>query len=504
MGISMRVGLLLLPVLYLLPGAALPLRSPDDDVASKSRAGKELMAAGRYAEAVPVYRELVGVVQGNPGLLLNLGMALHLSGQDREAIPQFAAVLRLQPDSFPAALFLGASNLRLGRNAEAVAPLQKAVRLQPDSRDARSMLAEAFVGLERHAEAEPHLRRLTLMAPADPAAWFNLAKAYEALAGSSFDRLLGQDPESPLGLALVAEARLKQDRRAAAFHLYRQAIERGPTLRGLHAAVAVIYRSEGHPDWAAVEEEKERRLPAPDCSRDTLECAFSAGKHREVVAAASKLRSPEACYWLVRAYNELAIQAFSRLAALPPSAESHEWTAQMYRNERRYGESAEELRKAVVLTPGDPRLRMLLAEMLWLNRDFAGAQQVLEELLQAKRDEPGAAHLLGEVLLAQQQPERAIPLLEKAVALEPGRAEAHGGLGRAYALAGRAADAVPHLKQALAADTDGSLRYQLARCYQAIGQTEKAELALKDYEEFLKATQPGPGANAQDATITPP
>ena len=90
------------------------------------------------------------------------------------------------------------------------------------------------------------------------------------------------------------------------------------------------------------------------------------------------------------------------------------------------------------------------------------------------------------------------------VALEPGRAEAHGGLGRAYALAGRAADAVPHLKQALTADTDGSLRYQLARCYQAIGQTEKAELALKDYEEFLKATQPGPGANAQHATITPP
>ncbi len=500
----MPVGLFLLPVLYLLPGAGLPVRSPDDDVGSKSRAGKELMAAGRYAEAVPVYRELVEAVPGNPGLLLNLGMALHLSGQDREAIPQFAAASRLQPDLFPAALFLGAANLRLGQNAEAVAPLQKAVRLQPDSRDARSMLAEALVGLERYAEAEPHLRRLTVMTPADPAAWFKLAKAYEALAGNSFDRLLKQDPESPLALALVAEARLKQDRRAAAFHLYRQAIERGPRLRGLHVAVAAIYRKEGHPDWAAAEEEKERRLPAPDCSRETLECAFSSGQHHQVVAIASKLRSPEARYWLVRVYNELAIWAFTRLAALPPSAESHQWTAAMYRNERRYGESAQELRKAVDLTPGNPRLRMELAEMLWLNRDFAGAQQVLEELLRAQPDEPGSNHLLGEVLLAQQQPERAIPPLEKAVRLEPARAEAHGGLGRAYALVGRAADAVPHLKQALSADTDGSLRYQLARCYQATGQTEKAEIALKDYEEFRKATQPGPEAYAQDATITPP
>ena len=499
----MRVGLLFLPVLYLLPGSILPLRSQDSDVGSKSQAGKQLMAEGRYAEAVPVYRQLVEALPGNSGLLLNLGMAIHLSGQDREAIPQFAAASRLQPDLFPAALFLGAANLRLGRNAEAVAPLQKAVRLQPDSRDASSMLAEALVGLERYAEAEPHLRRLTVMAPADPAAWFNLAKAYEALAGSSFDRLLKQDPESPLGLALVAEARLKQDRRAAAFHLYRQAIERGPRLRGLHAAVAGIYRSEGHPDWAAVEEEKERRLPAPDCSREPLECAFSSGQDHQVVAIASKLRSPEARYWLVRAYNELAVQAFSRLAALPPSAESHEWMAQMYRNERRYGESAQELRKAVDLTPGNLRLRMELAEMLWLNRDFAGAQQVLEELLRARPDEPGPNHLLGEVLLAQQQPERAIPPLEKAVRLEPGRAEVHGALGRAYALVDRAADAVPHLKQAISADTDGSLRYQLARCYQAIGETEKAELALKDYEEFRKAAEPGPEATARGA-ITPP
>jgi predicted Zn-dependent protease len=45
------------------------------------------MAAGRYAEAVPVYRDLVKAVPGNPGLVLNLGMALHLAGQDQEALP---------------------------------------------------------------------------------------------------------------------------------------------------------------------------------------------------------------------------------------------------------------------------------------------------------------------------------------------------------------------------------------------------------------------------------
>ena len=56
----------------------------------------------------------------------------------------------------------------------------------------------------------------------------------------------------------------------------------------------------------------------------------------------------------------------------------------------------------------------------------------------------------------------------------PAAPHAHGALGRAYALAGRAADAIPHLKQALPADVDGSLRYQLARAYQAAGQADEA------------------------------
>ena len=108
------------------------------------------------------------------------------------------------------------------------------------------------------------------------------------------------------------------------------------------------------------------------------------------------------------------------------------------------------------------------------------------------------------MLLAQEQPERAIPFLETAVRLGPGQVQPHGALGRAYALVGRAADAIPHLKEALSADTDGSLHYQLARSYQAIGQTQQAQLALRDYEEFRKAAPAGPEAYGQGVPITPP
>jgi len=399
----------LLPFVALLLGATTQLPSAEGDLAAKSQRGKELMAAGSYADAVPVYRELAQAVPNNPGLLVNLGMALHLSGQDRDAIPPLEAALRLQPDSLPASLFLGASHLRLGRPAAAVAPLQKVVRLQPDNVEARSMLAEALVSLDRYAAAEPHLRRLAQLAPSDPAAWFNLGKAYEELASRTFADLLQRDPESPYALALAAGARLERGQRSAAFRLYRQAIEGGPALRGLHEAVAAIYRAAGHPDWAEVEEEKERALPARDCARAALECAFAAGKYRDVVTTAASSKEPARVFWVVRAYTELAAEAYGRLAALPPSVHSHEWRADTLRNEQRYAEAAEEWRQSLALAPVDARLGTELAVTLRMDKDLAGAQKVLQDVLRAQPDLPEANYLLGDVLLAQDRPEQAIP-----------------------------------------------------------------------------------------------
>jgi predicted Zn-dependent protease len=461
------------------------------------------MAAGRYAEAVPVYRGLVEAMPGNAGLLTNLGMALHLSGQDREAVPPLEAALKIQPDSRPASVFLGAANLRLGKHAAAIGPLRKAVRLKGDHREARSMLAEALLALHRHAEAEPHLHRLSQLAPTDPAVWFQLGKTYETLAGQAFEALLARDPESPFALALAAEARLAEGRRAAAFQLFRRALERAPSMRGLHASVAGIYREEGHAEWAAVEDGKEKTLPKADCARDALECAFAAGRHREVLAAASKQTTAAASYWMAKASNDLAVEAFGRLAALPPSAPGHEWVAAQKRSEGQYAESADDWRKAIALAPHDPRLKLELAITLRLNQELAEAQQVLEGALRSEPDSPDGSYLLGDVLLARSQPEAAIPHLEKAVRLAPRLLEARSALGRAYALVGRPADAIPHLERALPTDTDGSLRLQLARAHQAAGQAEAARRALADYEAFRKASGASE-APAEAPAITPP
>ena len=471
------------------------LAAQPQDLALKSRQAKELMAAERYAEAIPIYAELVRAIPNNPGLILNLGMAQQMAGQHREAIRQFDAALKLQPNLYPAWASLGASYVDLGEPAKAIAPLEKALALAPREPGPRQMLGEALYSTGRFEGAARQFRQLSEMEPGNPRAWYGLGESYEALAQRAFERLDKLGPGSAWWLAVAAETQLSQQQYGAAFGLYREALVKMPAMRGVHAALAEIYRNTGHPDWAAAEEKKEPR--APDCARSTPECAFRAGRFLEAVRGAQP-PTLESYYWQCRAYNELARQAFSRLAQLPPSAEMHRFRARLESGRGRHLEAANQLREALKLTPRDPQLRIELAAALRAGRDHQGAQAVLEELLKADPEAGPLNFMYGDTLLSLEQPEKAIPYLEKALRRDPKQLRVRGSLGVAYARTGQAERAIPHLKAALELDTDGSLHYQLARAYQAAGQAELAKPILRKYQELQQRAQP------EKPQITPP
>src|SRR5439155_75204 len=133
------------------------------------------------------------------------------------------------------------------------------------SRRAKELMAEGrfvqAVSLYRAAEATNQYQKLAELAPESSAAWYGLGRSYESLAVRAFDKLQKTAPESAYWLALVADARLRDRQFSSAFFLYRHALEKAPEMRGLHAAVAEIYRKTEHPDWARTEKEKELNLP---------------------------------------------------------------------------------------------------------------------------------------------------------------------------------------------------------------------------------------------------
>src|SRR5881392_2869941 len=164
MGTRMKAAWPLLLCIALLPEPSSSL-AQSEDLATKSQRAKEFMAEGKFAEAIPLYSELNHALPNNPGLLLNLGMALHMAGDERKSIPQLEAAVKLDPNLAPAWLFLGAARLQLGKVPAAVEALKMVFGLQPDHRGALEMLGGALLSLDRAAEATNQYQKLAELLP---------------------------------------------------------------------------------------------------------------------------------------------------------------------------------------------------------------------------------------------------------------------------------------------------------------------------------------------------
>jgi predicted Zn-dependent protease len=488
---------LLIPALLLVMGKQSPAQSPA--LVEKSKRGKELMAEQKFEEAALIYRQLVRAVPNNPGLLLNLGMALHLAGHSREAIAPLNSALKLDADIPPALLFLGASHLSAGDPERSLEPLQKYVRLQPEDPGGHQTLGDALLATHKPGEALSEYKKLAELETNNPHAWYGLNRTYSALANAAFQSVEKDAPHSPWWLALVADERARRRQFHSAFFFYRQAEKLEPNLPGLHSSIAGVYRETGHPDWAATERQKDT---SPNCAAMPQACDFLAGRYENVIQRGGT--TPESYYWRSCALAQLAENAFEHLQQLPEGPEIHELRAEQMRSGRQNLESVEEWRKALTYAPNDERLREELLSSLYRARDYAGALKLADELLRDNPSSPELNLLKGDILLSSQEAEASVPFLETAVKLNPKLLPAHHALGRAYMQLGRRPAAIPHLQAALPIDEDGSLRYQLARAYQATGQAELAQQTLKDSEQQQKSDREEKSKLEAQMKLTPP
>jgi tetratricopeptide (TPR) repeat protein len=491
------------------PGAA-----QSGEMAARANQAKQAMAANRFDEAAAIYREILQKLPDEPGILMNLGMALAMSGQSKEAIQPLSRALELRPTLMPAALFLGQSHLDLGQPEQAIAPLEKFVTAQPTNLQARQMLASASLMAGRHQQAAAEFRKVTQQAPADAKGWYGLVQSYDALSQETLDALSKTAEASLYEPLLMADALESEGKLEQAFAFYKESLQTLPKLRATHEAMARIYTKTGHADWAAQQTAKARQL-APACaegaaakassakSGKSAECEFRAKRYLNVIAAVAKHEDAESLYWKTRAYAELASSALAKLTAMKPSQELHELRAELYRNQRRHLQSVTEMKAALAFAPNDPRLKRELAKSLYYARDWEAARKLFDELIKTDGRDPELQYFYGDVLLQSQQAEAALPHLKAAVDGAPHMPPAHATYGRALVQLGRFAEAIPHLEQVLAEDDDGSLHYQLARAYQGTGQAEKAKPLLEKYQQMQRAAQPAANSGPPPA-ITPP
>mgnify|MGYP000172402719 CR=1 FL=1 len=462
--------------------------------AEKATRAKALLAETKFTEAAAIYTELVQQIPNNPGLLLNQGMALHMSGADAKAIPPLEAALKLNPNIPPALLFLGASYLRTGQPAKALLPLEKFTTLDPNHIEARQMLIDAANTSGQPARAIPHLEKLGL--------YYDLGRTYQALAFDTFAQLEKLYPESGPFFALLADSRSKTSQRRAAFFFYRKALEKSPALQGLRTSIADIYRTNGNPEWALHEEAAEARLPAPNCKLKTAACEFLAGRFSNSIRLSKAANTAMNLYWRTRSYNQLTAEAFNKLK--PGTPESYRYIAEISRDQNRHADAAEAWKQALQLVPDQPDFQRELAAAYLTLKNYDDAQKLTTLLLAREPDAADINHLQGDLFLAQQLPDRAEPFLAKAAKLVPGVLATRASYARALLALGKAKEALPHVTASLPLDTDGSLHIQLARAYQASGQTEAAKLAMAKYQEIQARSRKQDQVLEDEVKITPP
>lgn len=474
------------------------------DLSEKSQLAKQAISQGRFEEAAALYATLVKAVPGNAGLLMNLGMALHMAGEHRAAVARLRGALKLDARLTPAWLMLGLAHMKLAEPSKAVDPLQRVLKAEPNNRTALLEIADAFLSINQPEEAARNFERLAGLDPTSPKPWQGLGLSYVALSQRAFAQLEKSAPESAFRDALLARSRGTQQQYRSAFGLYRQALSKNPNLRGAHAAIAEVYRQMGHADWAATEQELERKIEPLDCSGTTLECDFQKARYREIVSRTATARDPAALYWRALALSELAKSAFSRLAELPKSAEVHELLARAYRIQGLHAEAIQQWNEALRFTPEDRRLQRELARTYWMNGDFQFARELFARLIVAERKAADVNYLLGDSLLHLQQAEEAVEYLENAVRLDPASLPACAALGRAYLFVNRPAEAVEQLKRALPIDRDGQIRFQLSRAYREAGNEALARRLLKQFEDLARITEEQRQKTVEQQQITPP
>jgi predicted Zn-dependent protease len=481
------------------------LRAQDNALAEKSRRAHELMSDHKFEDAIPLYRDLVRAVPGNPGLLLDLGLAQEMAGHLAQAVPQFDAVLKLMPQNVPALISLATCRLELNQPKLAIAPLEKFLVVQPDDRNARGMLAGAYLSVARYREAAEQYRQLTNSDGSDEKAWYGLGKTYEALAADSFSRLEKTAPESGYVMDLIGDTQLSRQRFRSAFFFYRQAQKKVPELPGVHAGLARVYNGTQHADWASAELKSEQTARAPDCKAQPAECAFFSRNYLD----AAKLASPPTAsaptlFWATKAYNQLAVEAFDRLTQLPESVQIHALKAQIFSDHKQSKEAADEWRAALKLAPDDDKLKRQLAAALFDAKDYQAAMPMLAEQLASEPDSAELNYLMGASLFRTEQAEKAMPYLEKAVKANPQSLPANAALGLALAALSRSSEAIPHLKAALPLDDDGSLHYSLAQTYRAAGDMKLAAATMQDYQKIQQQNQQVNDQLAKEAEISAP
>jgi predicted Zn-dependent protease len=122
-----------------------------------------------------------------------------------------------------------------------------------------------------------------------------------------------------------------------------------------------------------------------------------------------------------------------------------------------------------------------LASALLSNNNNEKAMETAKLALIHTPDDPELNLVMAEAMLATNRFAEAEPFLIKSLKVKPQLVpHVHALIGKVFAETGRTHEAIDQLKMGVSSDATGALHYQLARLYRSVGDARNASAALEE------------------------
>jgi tetratricopeptide (TPR) repeat protein len=334
-----------------------------------------------------------------------------------------------------------------GRSDCASAAFEEAIRLDPQSAEAHFDL-----GLlrQRQGKLEAAAKEFRLALRTDPslvrarlALGSVLMDSDNAAAETEFRKALEADPRSVYALDRLAQVLLQQKRYDAALNCWKEALRLQPDSGDLRLAYATgVYQSA-----------------------------------KAKAAAGLPIRDGEDVPDAIRTLSEL-------VKAHPDMTGAHFTLGNMYANEARYREAADEYKEVMRLDPSDTVALLARVKALVTVSAFDDALPPAQDYARKKPQDWEGHLLLGTVYRGLADYARAEPELEIAVTRRPSDSQARYQLGFVLVRLGRPQQALPHLRKAVELNpADSSAQFQLAAVLRALGDSKQANEFAQEFRK---------------------
>ena len=320
-------------------------------------------------------------------------------------------------------------------------------------------------------------------------------------------RLAPQMAEAHLDLGLVLGREGKTDEAIASL---KKALELNPDAMSAHMFLG-IFLYQNHQAEEAMKELQKELTTHPDNAEalswlGTVELGIGDAAHAAAAFDRAYELSPDDLNVLEfrgRAHNMVAKDSYSRLARLAPGSwHVHRVQAELYAEEGKHADAANEFQAAIKSQPNNPDLYENLGDEYRSMSQLEAAASAYRKGLELGPANPIAMYNLGSTEVEMGNSTSGVPLLLSMNKAYPGSPVAEYYLGRGLSSLGKDEEAIEWLKKSASGASSGEAAkrsyYELTRLYRKMHRPDQERAAMAEYNRLRIADEKKGSEQIQD------